>query len=81
MTVGLILGIVLAQATYHTIDIPLMILPVHLDVVCLFAFGLHPRNSGWRGRRVAYLAAGAFIVAVLAWCANYFSTIHRLVRS
>jgi len=82
MTVGLILGIILAQATYHTIDFldPIFFLSILMWFVYLLL--VYTRwNAGWRGRRVAYLAAGAFVVAVLAWCANYFSTIHRLVRS
>ena len=82
MTVGLILGIILAQATYHRIDFldPIFFLSILMWFVYLLL--VYTRwNAGWRGRRVAYLAAGAFVVAVLAWCANYFSTIHRLVRS
>ena len=82
MTVGLILGIILAQATYHKIDFldPIFFLSILMWFVYLLL--VYTRwNAGWRGRRVAYLAAGAFVVAVLAWCANYFSTIHRLVRS
>ena len=35
--------------------------------------------AGWRGRRAAYLASGRFAAAVMAWAANYFSTIHRFV--
>jgi len=38
-------------------------------------------NAGWRGRRAAYLAAGAVLAAVIAWSANYFSAIHRFVQS
>src|SRR5437588_448754 len=38
-------------------------------------------NSGWRGRRAAVLATFAFVAAVVAWAANYFSTIHRFVAS
>jgi ABC-type transport system involved in cytochrome c biogenesis permease subunit len=34
-------------------------------------------NSGWRGRKAAYLAAFAFVAAVGAWAANYFSHLHR----
>ena len=82
MTVGLILGIVLAQATYHRVDFldPIFFLSIMMWFVYLLL--VYTRwNAGWRGRRIAYLSAGAFVVAVLAWCANYFSTIHRLVRS
>jgi len=38
-------------------------------------------NAGWRGRRAAYLATFAFVAAVVAWAANYFSGIHRFVSS
>ena len=38
-------------------------------------------NAGWRGRRAAYLATGAVVTAVIAWSANYFSTIHGFVQS
>jgi ABC-type uncharacterized transport system permease subunit len=34
-------------------------------------------NSGWRGRRAAILASFAFVAALAAWAANYFSAIHR----
>jgi ABC-type uncharacterized transport system permease subunit len=34
-------------------------------------------NSGWRGRRAAVLATFAFVAAIVAWAANYFSAIHR----
>jgi ABC-type uncharacterized transport system permease subunit len=34
-------------------------------------------NSGWRGRRAAFLATFAFVAALAAWAANYFSNIHR----
>ena len=29
-------------------------------------------NSGWRGRRAAFLATFAFVIAIGAWAANYF---------
>jgi len=38
-------------------------------------------NSGWRGRRAAILASFAFVAALAAWAANYFSTIHRFAAS
>jgi ABC-type uncharacterized transport system permease subunit len=38
-------------------------------------------NAGWRGRRAAYLAAGAFVAALIAWSANYYSAIHKVVQS
>jgi len=45
----------------------------------VYLFLLYMRwNAGWRGRRAAYLAAGTFVMAIVAWSANYFSTIHQL---
>src|SRR5262249_28171683 len=82
MTIGLILGIVLAQATYHKIDFldPKIFLSVLTWAVYLLL--VYTRwNAGWRGRKAAYLAAGAFVAAVVAWSANYYSTIHRFVQS
>jgi len=37
--------------------------------------------AGWRGRKAAVLASVAFAAAVVAWAANYFSSIHRFVPS
>jgi ABC-type uncharacterized transport system permease subunit len=37
-------------------------------------------NAGWRGRRAAFLSAFAFLAAVGAWAANYFSEVHRFLR-
>ena len=34
-------------------------------------------SSGWRGRRAALLATCAFVIALAAWAANYFSRVHR----
>jgi ABC-type uncharacterized transport system permease subunit len=82
MTLGLIAGIVVAQATYGRIDYfdPKILLSLLMWAVYLLL--LYTRwNAGWRGRRAAYLATGAFAAAVVAWAANYFSTIHRFVQS
>ena len=37
-------------------------------------------NSGWRGRRAAYLATFAFVAAVCAWAANAISTVHMFIN-
>ena len=82
MTLGLIAGVVVAQATYHQVDLfdPKVLLSVLMWAVYLLL--LYTRwNAGWRGRRAAYLAAGAFAAAVVAWAANYFSAIHRFAQS
>jgi len=82
MTLGLILGTVVAQATYHKIDVldPKILLSFLMWLVYLLL--VYTRwSAGWRGRRAAYLATGAFAAAVVAWAANYFSAIHRFVQS
>jgi ABC-type uncharacterized transport system permease subunit len=38
-------------------------------------------NAGWRGRRAAMLASVAFLTAIVAWIANYFSGMHRFIPS
>jgi ABC-type uncharacterized transport system permease subunit len=38
-------------------------------------------NVGWRGRRAALLASVAFLAAIGAWAANYFSSVHRFIAS
>ncbi len=82
MTLGLILGTIVADATYHKIDVldPKILLSFLMWLVYLVL--VYTRwSAGWRGRRAAYLATGAFAAAVVAWAANYFSTIHRFVQS
>ncbi|HZR66281.1 MAG TPA: cytochrome c biogenesis protein CcsA [Terriglobales bacterium] len=81
MTAGLIAGMVIAQASFGHIDFrdPKILLSVLTWAVYLVL--LYTRwNAGWRGRRAAYLAAGVFVTAIVAWAANYFSAIHRLAR-
>lgn len=82
MTLGLIAGVVVAQATYRHVDFfdPKILLSILMWVVYLLL--IYTRwNAGWRGRKAAYLATGAFAAAVIAWAANYFSAIHRFVQS
>jgi ABC-type uncharacterized transport system permease subunit len=82
MTLGLIAGTVVAQSTFGRVDLldPKILLSILMWVVYLVL--LYTRwSAGWRGRRAAYLAAGAFAAAVVAWAANYFSTIHRFAQS
>ena len=77
MTLGLIVGTVMAQATFGHVNFfdPKIFLSVLMWAVYLLL--LYSRwNAGWRGRRAAYLASGAFVAAVIAWAAN---TIHRFV--
>ncbi|MBS1853612.1 MAG: cytochrome c biogenesis protein CcsA [Acidobacteria bacterium] len=82
MTFGLIAGTIVAESTYGRVDLldPKILLSVLMWLVYLLM--LYTRwSAGWRGRRAAYLAAGAFVAAVVAWIANYFSAIHRFVQS
>jgi len=79
MTTGLIAGIALAQVTFGRVNFfdPKISLSILMWVVYLVL--LYTRwNAGWRGRRAAYLASGAFVAAVIAWAAN---TLHRFVQS
>jgi ABC-type uncharacterized transport system permease subunit len=82
MTLGLIAGMVVAQATFGHLDFldPKILLSTLMWAVYMIL--LYTRwNAGWRGRRAAYLAAGAFVAALIAWSANYYSTIHKVVQS
>jgi ABC-type uncharacterized transport system permease subunit len=82
MTLGLVAGMVVAQATFGRIDLldPKILLSILMWAVYMLM--LYTRwNAGWRGRRAAYLATGAFAAAIIAWSANYFSAIHRFVQS
>jgi ABC-type uncharacterized transport system permease subunit len=79
MTGGLLAGLLIAQMNFGHINFrdPKILLTVLTWVVYLIL--LYMRwSAGWRGRRAAYLAAGAFAMAIAAWSANYFSTIHQL---
>jgi ABC-type uncharacterized transport system permease subunit len=82
MTLGLIAGTVVAQSTFGRIDFldPKILLSILMWAVYLVM--VYTRwTAGWRGRRAAYLAAGVFVAAVIAWSANYFSAMHRFVQS
>ncbi|MFB3814069.1 MAG: inner membrane protein YpjD [Terriglobales bacterium] len=80
MTAGLIAGAVIAQGKYgpsYYADPKIML---SLLMWAVYVVLLYTRwNNGWRGRRAAYLAAFAFIAALGAWAANYFSGMHRFV--
>jgi ABC-type uncharacterized transport system permease subunit len=82
MTLGLITGSIVAMSAYGRVDFldPKILLSVLMwAVYMLMVFTRW--NSGWRGRRAAVLATFAFVAALAAWAANYFSTIHRFVAS
>ena len=82
MTLGLVAGSVVAQSTYGRVDFldPKILLSVLMWAVYLVM--VYTRwNAGWRGRRAAMLASAAFVTAIVAWAANYFSGMHRFIAS
>ena len=82
MTLGLIFGSVVAESAYHRVDFqdPKILLSVLMWAVYLVM--VYTRlSAGWRGRRAAVLASAAFVAAIVAWVANYFSGMHRFIAS
>ena len=80
MTLGLIAGSVIAHAEYGAVYFRDPKVLLSLLMWAVYVLMLYTRwNSGWRGRRAAYLATFAFLAAVVAWAANYFSAVHRFV--
>lgn len=82
MTLGLLTGSVLAIMVYGHVNFldpkfSLSVLTWAVYMVMVFTRW----SSGWRGRRAAFLATFAFVAALAAWAANYFSTIHRFAAS
>ena len=81
MTAGLIAGMIIAQARFGHVDFRDAKIFLSLLTWAIYLVLLYTRwSAGWRGRRAAYLAAGAFAMAIVAWAANYFSTVHALVK-
>src|SRR5919108_560196 len=82
MTLGLLTGSVVALTTYGRVDFldPKILLSVLMWAVYMVMVFTR-WNSGWRGRRAAFLATFAFMAALAAWAANYFSAIHRFSAS
>jgi ABC-type uncharacterized transport system permease subunit len=82
MTLGLLTGSVVAISAYGRMNFldPKILLSILMwAVYMLMVFTRW--NSGWRGRRAAILATCAFVAAIVAWAANYFSAIHRFAAS
>lgn len=81
MTAGLVAGSVVAAARFGpTFFLDSKVL-LSLLMWCVYLLMLFARwNSGWRGRRAAYMATFAFTIAVVAWAANFFSAMHRYVQ-
>ncbi len=79
MTVGLVIGSVLAQETIlgaaYFRDPKVIASFVMWAVYVLLLF---VRNSaGLRGRKAAYLSGAVFLVMLAVWAANQFSQVHR----
>jgi len=82
MTLGLIAGSVVAESAYGKVDLldPKILLSILMWAVYLLM--VYTRiEAGWRGRRAAMLASVAFVTAIVAWIANYFSGMHRFINS
>ncbi len=82
MTLGLVAGTIVAQATYGRVDLLDPKIFLSLVMWAVYMVMVFTRwSAGWRGRRAAYLATGAVVAAVVAWSANYYSTIHGFIQS
>jgi len=82
MTLGLIAGSVVAQAKFGPSYFTDSKVLLSLLMWAVYLILLYTRwSAGWRGRRAAYLASAAFVVAIVAWAANFFSGMHRFVQS
>jgi ABC-type uncharacterized transport system permease subunit len=82
MTFGILTGAVLAIERYGPMFFsdPKILLSFIMWAVYLLL--LYTRwSSGWRGRRAAFLATFAFVIAICAWIANNFSRVHRFIPS
>jgi ABC-type uncharacterized transport system permease subunit len=79
MTVGLVIGSVLAQETplgaAYFLDPKIMASFVSWAVYVVLL--LVRRNAGLRGRKAAYLSGAVFVVMIAVWAANLFSHVHR----
>lgn len=81
MTAGLVAGMVIEETNFGYIDFRDPKILLSLLTWAVYLVLLYTRwSAGWRGRRAAFLAAGAFAMAIVAWAANYFSSVHRLAR-
>jgi ABC-type uncharacterized transport system permease subunit len=82
MTLGLLAGSVVAESTYGRVDFQDPKILLSLLMWAVYLVMVYTRwIAGWRGRKAAVLASVAFAAAIVAWFANYFSTIHRFASS
>jgi ABC-type uncharacterized transport system permease subunit len=82
MTLGLVAGSVVAENVYGRVDFQDPKILLSLLMWAVYLVMVYTRwIAGWRGRKAAVLASVAFAAAIVAWAANYFSSIHRFVAS
>ena len=82
MTLGLIFGSVVAESAFGRVELrdPKIVFSILMWAVYLIM--VYTRlSAGWRGRRAALLGSVAFVAAIVAGLANYFSTMHRFITS
>jgi ABC-type uncharacterized transport system permease subunit len=79
MTVGLVIGAVLAQETAlgAAYFLDPKIIAAFVSWVIYVVLLLVRRTAGLRGRKAAYLSGAVFAVMVVVWTANLFSHVHR----
>lgn len=82
MTFGIVTGSVLAIEKYGPMFFADPKILLSLIMWAVYMLLLYTRwSSGWRGRRAAFLATIAFVIAIGAWAANTFSRVHRFIPS
>jgi ABC-type uncharacterized transport system permease subunit len=80
MTLGLIAGTWVAEAQFGAVFFRDPKIVLSLLMWAVYMLLLYTRwNAGWRGRKAAFLSTFAFLAAIGAWVANYFSLTHRFL--
>ena len=78
MTAGLLIGSLIAQATFGASYFrdPKILLAFAMWLVYIAMIQIR-RNAGLRGRRAVYLSSFVFFLILAVWAANQFSAVHR----
>ena len=80
MTLGLLAGSALAIEKYGPLFFSDPKILGSFLMWAVYMLLLYTRwSSGWRGRRAAFLATFAFLIALGVWAANSFSRVHRFL--
>ena len=80
MTLGLVAGTVLAIEKYGPLFFSDTKILLSFIMWAVYLLLLYTRwSSGWRGRRAAFLATSAFLIALVVWAANSVSHFHRFL--